>query len=271
MKYRIYLHRSRPKVLAKDITKIFKDCEINPSSRDPDIAIIIGGDGTFGYFGRKLDIPMLFVGVKDLNPVGSKASLAELFFDKLNYGIREIEDGNYYIENRTLISVDYCGRCEDVFTDVYLERGNFGGCLRYLVSLNTKKRKHKEFRFTDYAIGNGVIICTATGSSGYYSYPQRITSKATPSYKAQFSNNKLGICHITPYSLLRVSKGHTFLKPEVQYTIPLQSEIKLNLLRPSNALLYGLSHNSRGIKISENDTITIEPSPRTAKVIKIKS
>ena len=45
---------------------------------------------------------MLFVGVKDSNPVGSKASLAELFFDKLNYGIRKIEEGNYYIENRTL-------------------------------------------------------------------------------------------------------------------------------------------------------------------------
>ena len=274
MKYRIYLHRSRPKVLAKDITKILKDSGISTSSKDPDIAIIIGGDGTFGYFGRKLDIPMLFVGVKDPNPVGSKASLAELFFDKLNYGIRKIEEGNYYIENRTLMSVDYCGRYEDVFTDVYLERGNFGGCLRYLVSLNTKKGNHNEFRFTDYAIGNGVIVCTATGSSGYYSYPQRITSKATPSYKSQFSNNKLGICHITPYSLLRVNKGHTsskYKEPEVQYTIPLQSEIKLNLLRPSDALLYGLSKDSRGVKICEDDTITIEPSSRTAKVIKIKS
>jgi NAD kinase len=177
MKYRIYLHRSRPKVPAKDITKIFKGIGINPSSKDPDIAIIVGGDGTFGYFGRKLDIPMLFVGVKDPNPVGSKASLAELFFDKLHYGIRKIEEGNYYIENRTLISVDYCGRCEDVFTDVYLERGNFGGCLRYLVSLNTKKGKHNEFRFTDYVIGNGVIVSTATGSSGYYSYPQRLRQK----------------------------------------------------------------------------------------------
>ena len=67
-------------------------------------------------------------------------------------------------------------------------------------------------------------IGVITGSSGYYSYPQRITSKATASYKAQFSNNKLGICHITPYSLLRVSKGHTFPKPEVQYTISLQSD-----------------------------------------------
>ena len=274
MKYRIYLHRSRPKVSAKDITKIFKGIGINPSSKDPDIAIIVGGDGTFGYFGRKLDIPMLFVGVKDPDPVGSKASLAELFFDKLHYGVRKIEEGNYYIENRTLMSVDYCGRYEDVFTDVYLERGNFGGCLRYLVSLNTKKGYQNEFKFTDYAIGNGVIVCTATGSSGYYSYPQRITSKVTPTYKARFSNNKLGICHIIPYSLLRVNKGHTFSKykkPKVQYTIPLQSEIKLNLLRPSYALLYGLSKHSRGVKICEDDTITIEPSSRTAKVIKIKS
>jgi NAD+ kinase len=273
MKYRIYLHRSRPKVSAKDIAKIFKGIGINPTSKDPDIAIIVGGDGTFGYFGRKLEIPMLFVGVKDSDPVGSKASLAELFFDKLHYGIRKIEEGNYYIENRTLMSVDYCGRHEDVFTDVYLERGNFGGCLRYLVSFNTKKGKHNGFRFTDYAIGNGVIVCTATGSSGYFSYPQRIISEATPNYEAQFSNNELGICHITPYSLLRVNKEQTFSKykkTKVQFTIPLQSEIRLNLLRPSNAILYGVSRDSRGVKICEDDTISIKPSPRMAKVIKIK-
>ena len=46
--------------------------------------------------------------------------------------------------------------------------------------------------FTDYAIGNGVIISTATGSSGYYSYPQRIGPGATPAHRAQFTNNKLG-------------------------------------------------------------------------------
>jgi NAD kinase len=169
MKYRIYVHRSRPKVTSNDITKIFKGIGISPSSRDPDIAIIVGGDGTFGYFGRKLEIPMIFVGVMDSNPIGSKASLAEIFLDQLHHGITKIEEGKYYIEKRGLISVDCCGRSEDVFTDVYLERGNFGGCLRYSVSVNIRKNKYNEFGFTDYAIGNGVIICTATGSSGYYS------------------------------------------------------------------------------------------------------
>jgi hypothetical protein len=27
------------------------------------MAIVVGGDGTFGYYGKKLHIPMLFVGV----------------------------------------------------------------------------------------------------------------------------------------------------------------------------------------------------------------
>jgi hypothetical protein len=273
MKYRIYLHRSRPKVPAKDITKVLKDMGINTSSKNPDIAIIVGGDGTFGYFGRKLEIPMLFVGIRDPNPIGSKASLAELFFDELHHGNSKIEAGCYYVENRRLLSIDYCGRCEDIFTDVYLERGNFGGCLRYIVSINTRNWKQNKIGFTDYAIGNGVIISTATGSSGYYSYPQRIGPGATPAHRAQFTNNKLGICHITPYSLLRVKNGHRlskYSKAEVQYTIPLQSEIKLNILRPSNALLYGLSQDSRGIRICKDDTISIKPAPRTAKVIKIK-
>lgn len=274
MKYRIYVHRRRPKVTPKDIIKIFKDIGISPSSRDPDIAIIVGGDGTFGYFGRKLEIPMIFVGVMDPNPIGSRASLAEIFLDQLHHGITKMEEGKYYIEKRALISVDCCGRCEDVFTDVYLERGNFGGCLRYSVSVNTRKNKHNDFGFTDYAIGNGVIICTATGSSGYYSYPQRIMSRAIPSHKSQFTNNKLGICHITPYSLSRVKNGNKFSKyrkPEVQYTIPLQSVIELNLLRPSKALLYGLSQDSTGIKICKDDMISIQSSSRIARVIKLKS
>ena len=73
------------------------------------------------------------------------------------------------------------------------------------------------------------------------------------------------------YELTKGTPLQNTRNQKLQYTIPLQSEIKLNLLRPSDALLYGLSKDSRGVKICEDDTITIEPSSRTAKVIKIKS
>ena len=52
---------------------------------------------------------MIFVGVMDPNPIGSKASLAEIFLDKLHHGITKMEEGKYYIEKRALISVDCCG------------------------------------------------------------------------------------------------------------------------------------------------------------------
>ena len=46
------------------------------SEKDPDIGIVIGKDGTFGYYGRILRIPMLFVGINDPNILGNKAKLA---------------------------------------------------------------------------------------------------------------------------------------------------------------------------------------------------
>ena len=46
------------------------------SEKDPDIGIVIGKDGTFGYYGRILRIPMLFVGINDPNILGNKAKPA---------------------------------------------------------------------------------------------------------------------------------------------------------------------------------------------------
>jgi hypothetical protein len=46
------------------------------SEKDPDIGIVIGKDSTFGYYGRILHIPMLFVGINDPNILGNRAKLA---------------------------------------------------------------------------------------------------------------------------------------------------------------------------------------------------
>jgi hypothetical protein len=78
--------------------------------------------------------------------------------------------------------VNYNGsKSVDILTDIYLERSSFSGCVRYTVSVDKEKafvnsRHHDSAsgdRFTEYAIGNGLIISTAFGSGGYYSYPDR--------------------------------------------------------------------------------------------------
>ena len=81
MKFGIFTNPTRPKISQHKILKLIQSAGVSYSSKDPDIAIVAGGDGTFGYYGRTLSIPMLFVGVNDPELLGSKARLAEIFYD----------------------------------------------------------------------------------------------------------------------------------------------------------------------------------------------
>jgi len=55
----------------------------------------VGGDGTFGYYGRILAVSMLFVGVKENDMLGSKARLAEPTYDRLDKTLQDINVGSY--------------------------------------------------------------------------------------------------------------------------------------------------------------------------------
>jgi hypothetical protein len=56
----------------------------------------VGGDGTFGYYGRILAVSMLFVGVKENDMLSSKARLAEPTYDRLNKTPQDINVGSYW-------------------------------------------------------------------------------------------------------------------------------------------------------------------------------
>ena len=106
-------------------------------------------------------IPMLFVGVNDQDILGSKARLAHIFFDDLAKSLIAIKEGRYFIDERRMFSFKLWYKwIEGHSHDVYLERGIFSGCIRYAVSVYTidKFKCSTKAKFTDYAIGNGVII-----------------------------------------------------------------------------------------------------------------
>ena len=149
MKFGIYVHSKRPKISPNEILKVVESAGLSYSNRDPDMAIVVGGDGTFGYYGKKLQIPMLFVGVNDNDVLGSKARLAELLFDDLHNALSEINNGNYRVEKRTMFCVcikhknnanqDGIERGTDILTDIYIERGIFSRCIRYALSVTIRK------------------------------------------------------------------------------------------------------------------------------------
>ena len=220
------------------------------------MAIVVGGDGTFGYYGKKLQIPMLFVGVNDNDVLGSKARLAELLFEDHHKALYEINNGNYRLEKRTMFCVcikhksngnqNGIERATDILTDMYIERGIFSRCIRYALSVTMPKTNsgyHALKKFAEYAIGNGVIVSTSFGARGYYSYPDRVTvgkHNNKSNNGAQFSDNKLGICHIIPTFLVRKlnlgNKKRTRMVrgSYIRYTVPNQSVIKISLTRDAD-------------------------------------
>jgi NAD+ kinase len=133
----------------------------------------VRGDGTFGYYGRLLAVPMLFVGVKENDVLGSKARLAETTNDRLDKALHDIVAGRYWVIEKRMLSVNFGGQHSDVLTDVYLERGEFAGCIRYLIQGNNNG--HSSFH--EYVIGNGVIVNTTFGSGCYFSYPYTSSQK----------------------------------------------------------------------------------------------
>lgn len=276
MKFKIFVHPLRPKVQAEKIQKILQSLDLQISEIDPDIALVIGGDGTFSHYGRKLSIPMLFIGVPTDEILGSKSRLAETSLQNLTKTLRNIAKGNYVVSEKRMLDVRYgASPVISVLTDIYLERGLFAGCIRYSISITSKKidKKNKNNSkpiFRDYVIGNGVIISTSFGSTGYYSYLDRIKNpKQKPS--ELFDDNKLGLCHILPTFATRLmSDGVNYKKIiPIRYTVPVSSTIDITVIREANIRLYGTTIHSKGVKISWNNPITVTSSSKTAKIIRL--
>lgn len=237
------------------------------SPNEPDIAIVVGGDGTFGYYGRILTVPMLFVGVKDFDILGSKARLAEITYDRLHKALHDIGAGRYRVKDKRMLSVNFAGQSSDILSYVYVERGEFAGCIRYAIQVNNGQSS-----FNEYAIGNGVIASTSFGSAGYFSYPDRLKAKKwhQNSSVELFSDNRLGICHIIPTYLVRERNGKHHLTNKIQYTVPGDYQIEIKLVRDANVRVYGTTEDSKGKQVLLDQKITISLSKNTAKIIKLK-
>jgi hypothetical protein len=270
LKFGIFVHPKRPKIPVDKILKRIKSTGASYSQEEPDIAIVVGGDGTFGYYGRVLSIPLLFVGVKEVGVIGSRARLAEIFYDDLGRALHDIEAGRHSVIEKKMLSARLKRYSVDVLTDVYLERGKFAGCLRYATMVKPSG-PNKFLPFSDYAIGNGVIISTSFGAGGYFSYPDRLQSGKRDSMGPADFDDRIGICHIIPTYLLRKRKGIASQSNKIRYTIPLCSTVRIKLLRDANARLYGTTTHSKGVPVRLGDTITVSPTKRTAKIIKLRN
>jgi hypothetical protein len=268
LKFGIFVHPKRPKMSVQEIATRIQSAGLAYSQSEPDIAIVVRGDGTIGYYGRIISLPMLFVGVEESDTLGSKARLAETMYGHLVKALHDIDAGRYRVIKKRMLSVNLGGQDADVLTDVYLERGEFAGCIRYTIQVNNNG--HLSFR--KYAIGNGVIISTSFGSGGYFPYPDSVKSKKwyQNSPTEQFSDDKIGICHILPTYIVREKNNQRHLTDKIQYTVPNDCQIQIKLVREANVRIYGTTEDSKGQQVLLDDTISISTSEHIAKIVRLK-
>ena len=260
MKASLLLDGGAPRVPPEELRKIVREAGFDTGSDRADFGIVVGGDGRFSRYGRTEDIPLLFVGVRTKGITGSRAHLARTTYDELPRALAKIRSGRYTTEEHRRLGVMMNGRSiGEVFTDVYLQRGNESTCIRYRV-----KVAGPGVNFGDAAIGDGVVVTTQAGATGYYSYVDRIRGESMdPKAYADLGRDEVGICHVTPTFTEREG---TSAHP-LRYRVPWGSRIEISLTRNADARLYGTADSREGIRVSTKDTITVIPGKKVTRVI----
>jgi len=144
-------------VLDSELKKYNFDCEytgsINPN--DYYMAVFIGGDGTILSSARQFintDTPILGVNY------GHVGFLTEIEKGE-SIKFTEIINGNYIIEKRPVLSIEFCGSKQYAINEVAIHRGNSAKMLNIDIKIDDNSLSN--FR------ADGIIISTSSGSTAY--------------------------------------------------------------------------------------------------------
>lgn len=135
--------------------------ELQEWSYKVDLVIVVGGDGSFLRAARELaglEIPILGINL------GHKGFLAETEIDMLPYSLEKLVQGKYYLSERMMLFTEVFRNEEFIasyitLNDVIISRGPFSR----IINLDTYINED----FLETYPGDGVIIASPTGSTGY--------------------------------------------------------------------------------------------------------
>lgn len=171
--YCVIVNRSRDENLAvtarverflteqgKHFVTVVVETDIEKAGKIPleaECVIVLGGDGTLirvANLFREIDIPIFGINT------GTLGYLSGVEASETEWGLMQLCQGNYRLEKRMMLSVEVNGEPMDtVLNDVVINRNGISRLLNVAVYVNDS--------LLDVYSGDGVIVSTPTGSTGY--------------------------------------------------------------------------------------------------------
>jgi NAD+ kinase len=197
---------------------------------NPDFIVCYGGDGTVLFSERKFpEVPKLII---KTSPVCRKCDHT---LDDLRNVLSKIREGNYCLHKKMKLETEAKGKKLVGLNEIQIHPKLPLYAVRFSLSVDGKEYKD--------LIGDGVIVATAFGSTGYY--------KATGGKR--FAKG-IGIS----FNNLHNRNMESFVVPE-------DSTVKLTISRGPAWLL--ADNNENLIELRAKDTVTIKKSESTANFI----
>ena len=131
--------------------------EWEPLPQDVEGIIVLGGDGTLIRAANRLmtyDIPMFGINA------GTVGYLTGVEATEAERGLERLCDGTFRVEERMMLEADFNGQYEDtVLNEVAITRSGVSRIINLAVYVNGA--------LLDVVSGDGLLIATPTGSTGY--------------------------------------------------------------------------------------------------------
>lgn len=213
----------------------------HPEDVEADIAISIGGDGTFlstsAFIGTRR-IPILGINT------GRLGFLADISPDHIDEALEALARRQYITEDRTLLNIAVHGAPLTIFPNALNEVAALKHDNSSLIEIQTRVNGEK---LTTY-IADGLIVSTPTGSTGYsLSAGGPVIDPASET-----------IC-LTPVAAHSLSTRPVVLRDNVELELTIHS-------RSHN---YLLAIDGRSQSLPDTATLTIKKAPYQIAVVKI--
>ncbi len=213
----------------------------HPEDVEADIAISIGGDGTFlstsAFIGTRR-IPILGINT------GRLGFLADISPDHIDEALEALARRQYITEDRTLLNITVHGAPLTIFPNALNEVAALKHDNSSLIEIQTRVNGEK---LTTY-IADGLIVSTPTGSTGYsLSAGGPVIDPASET-----------IC-LTPVAAHSLSTRPVVLRDNVELELTIHS-------RSHN---YLLAIDGRSQSLPDTATLTIKKAPYQIAVVKI--